>query len=45
MALEPLPTYKLIQFRTWPIPAISDAEIYTYRMAALWAEPERYPLQ
>jgi len=26
--------------RLWPIPVISDAEIYTYRMVALWAGPE-----
>ena len=40
VALEPLPTYKLIQFRTWPTAAISDAEKYTCRMAALWPAPE-----
>ena len=26
--------------RLWPTPVISDAEIYTYRMVALWPGPE-----
>jgi hypothetical protein len=25
--------------RLWPTPAINDANIYTFGMAALWAEP------
>ena len=26
--------------RIWPTPVINDAEIYTYRMVALWPGPE-----
>jgi hypothetical protein len=26
--------------RSWPTPVISNAEIHTYRMVALWAGPE-----
>ncbi len=31
--------------RLWPTPAISDAEIYGCRIAALWAKPECLLLQ